>query len=1263
MSIRSTGRREREPVVVSPRSFAWAREWIATVRHVSLPWDESFPARPLTEARELGLRDRLSLLGQFAAHQAFLQFAGIADCELEPAEWAMVAKRGSDVRLLRVAARAPDPSLAPPPLTLAQQFAEVVGVELDVLGQSWARADAVYAQAYARLRSDIAADLRWLQRSACGSVDAPGPEGLRTLATTHGRFGYGDATCLASLERWSDPGFRIVVLRGASPLERYSALRPLAVNEAQEEATVAERIVAATSAPRHLFVVADAHAFDASSSRVVELLKAARHADWLLPERENALPETRWFVIAPRLSQRAALDARIEHRQWLDGFVMSLAFDAWLTNGQVPPETATLPALMEPARSYLGALALLGARIPRLEAAAFLTEFLFHGDLEQLVVEGVTALDADTYTFATDAVRREAATLIPEASRAAIARVAAKHATGVDAALLWLDGGDAARAAAVLEATTWNSPEELVEALQHVPRSILTPALAVRFAHALIDAGRYRDAREVAPDDALVLAGAERRTGDYAVALARLEALEPRDFDAELLRAETLRLLDRCDDAARVLDACEATTGEQHMRLAYERAVLAHDTGRPVDQSWMQPHYLSARYGTYAALAAGDYEAASPLALASLDLARSTVERIDAWLDRVYAAFSAGRWDAARVLAIEALEVVEETQGDRAAGGILFTLAYLAADDAQWTHAAQRIARLRHFYTGRQDERRLHDLQLLTAHLDFSRGRFAEARRAAVAICNGRPPSDALREAADLILDELDWLEGRNSPLQSNGTSGNVELTRRHQRMRKLRNGESTEPATGNQARLRTFRESLQRGDRTTAERIARELDLLIDPPSGDELRIIQLAATREFPYAPHDFELPWCLATRNRLGHWTVIGSHAPDLTELEMIATTGRADWIPCSDRELLYMAGTSRWPAATRDALAAIVRSRAENQRLRRIVEQEEAAQSPARGDALDGLVGESTAMREVQSLIARIARRDVAVCILGESGTGKELIARAIHRHSPRRQKLFTAINCAALPENLIESELFGHVRGAFTGADRDRAGLIETSDGGTLFLDEIGELPLTAQAKLLRFLQEGEFRRVGDAVNRTADVRIVSATNRKLEAAVEEGRFRDDLYYRVRGVEIALPALRDRAADIPLLTAHFLAHEQERHRSGPSRLSHDAAALFGAYSWPGNVRELQNTIRAAHAMAGEAREIDVEHLPERLRAVVPNRAILGSYQDAVMRFKRDLIERSLAQANGNQNRAAASLKISRQALAYQIRELGILVRPT
>jgi len=205
------------------------------------------------------------------------------------------------------------------------------------------------------------------------------------------------------------------------------------------------------------------------------------------------------------------------------------------------------------------------------------------------------------------------------------------------------------------------------------------------------------------------------------------------------------------------------------------------------------------------------------------------------------------------------------------------------------------------------------------------------------------------------------------------------------------------------------------------------------------------------------------------------------------------------------------------------------------------------------------------------------------------------------------------------------------------------------------------MPLTAQAKLLRFLQDGEFRRVGEASNRSSDVRIVTATNRKLDEAVEEGRFREDLYYRIRGVEVSLPPLRERGDDILLLARAFLAREREKHRGGPSLLSEEVESLFLAYGWPGNVRELQNTVRAAHAMAGESKEIALEHLPERLRNATVSRVASGSYQDAVARFKRDLIENALAHSKGNQNRAASMLKISRQALGYQIRELGILSR--
>ncbi|HYC59841.1 MAG TPA: sigma 54-interacting transcriptional regulator [Thermoanaerobaculia bacterium] len=1246
MNMRGSARRGRVPSLVRTDAFGWDRALMATLRHASLPWGEALePTTPLESLRDLGTRDRLSLVAQFAAHQALLQFAGIADGELDAAEWAAVQKRGSDVRLVRMAARACDASVAPPVLTLAQQFAEHIGAELDILRETWARADAIYAEAFARVSRDAAADLRWMRRSACGAIAAPGPDGLRALLNEHGRFGYRSDDCVDAVQRFAEleGSLRVTVYRGASPLERYSALA--FSDRSLEPSAVAERILGMTSAGRHVFVVAGADAFDEGSRQVVELLANAKHGTWLIPGDANGLADARPFLIAPRLAARAALDVAPHE------FVDSPAFAAYLADGDGPPRRAALPDLGEPARSYIGALALLGSSTSRAEANSFLGDFLFHGELAELVVDGVTALDETAFAFANEAVREEATRLIPAASRPAICRVAATYTAGIRAALLWLDAGNPAAAADVLERTEWASAEETIAALHRVPMSVLTPTLARRFAHALIDCGRYRDARDLGVADEFVLARAERRMGDYATALARLDRVDS-SFETQLLRAELLRLLEREEESSLVLEQSTATNDEERACHDYERAL--HE----IDAAPAASHYLAARLATYRAVERHDYDEAARCARQAHTRARNTIERIDASLDRLFAIFSAGEWDLARAVCVEALHEVEETQGDRAAGGILFTLAYLAADAGQWAHASQRIARLRQYYTSNGDMVRLAELQLLTAHLDFSRGRFGDARRAAHAVYQRRGHHDQIREAAALILDELDVMEG-NAPRHSTGKSGNAELTRRHRRLR----GDWQQTAGDSvPAKLIRFRAAVANGDANTARSIATELDLTFDAapaPTEIELRLLRAAATRDFPFATHDFDVPWCFATRNRLGQWNASGSYAPPSFD-HLDATR---DWTACSDREYVYIEGSSSWTTDGREAVAAIFRTRAANHRFHRILEQEEHANPPRIGaGAIEGIVGQSPAIREIESLVARISRRDVAVCILGESGTGKELVARAIHRQSPRRSKTFTAVNCAALPENLVESELFGHVRGAFTGADRDRAGLIETTDGGTLFLDEVGELPLQTQAKLLRFLQEGEFRRVGDTVNRSADVRIVSATNRKLDTAVEEGRFRDDLYYRIRGVEIALPALRERGNDIALLATHFLNVERTKHRSGPTLLSADSEAIFTAYAWPGNVRELQNTIRAAHAMAGEsAREIEVEHLPERLRNVAPSRTAAGSYQHAVTRFKRDLIERSLAESSGNQNRAAAMLKMSRQALAYQIRELGIMVR--
>ncbi|HEX2122924.1 MAG TPA: hypothetical protein VHL59_14930, partial [Thermoanaerobaculia bacterium] len=267
---------------------------MATLRHSTLPWDEPLSLIPLAEARQLGARDRLSLVAQFAAHQALLQFAGVADGELDPAEWAVVQKRGCDVRLVRVAARAVDASVASPVLTIAQQLAEHLGATLDVLQQSWARADAIYAEAHARLASGSAADLRWMRRSACGAIAAPGPEGLHAIASDDGCFAYSDEECVASIERFTE---RTIVLRGASPLERYSALRGLVKDTALAPAAAAETIIGTMRS--RIFVVANLDAFDAASRQVVDLLMHARHGAWLVPDGGEPLPRARWFVVAP----------------------------------------------------------------------------------------------------------------------------------------------------------------------------------------------------------------------------------------------------------------------------------------------------------------------------------------------------------------------------------------------------------------------------------------------------------------------------------------------------------------------------------------------------------------------------------------------------------------------------------------------------------------------------------------------------------------------------------------------------------------------------------------------------------------------------------------------------------------------------------------------------------------------------------------------------------------------------------------------------
>ena len=313
--------------------------------------------------------------------------------------------------------------------------------------------------------------------------------------------------------------------------------------------------------------------------------------------------------------------------------------------------------------------------------------------------------------------------------------------------------------------------------------------------------------------------------------------------------------------------------------------------------------------------------------------------------------------------------------------------------------------------------------------------------------------------------------------------------------------------------------------------------------------------------------------------------------------------------------------------------------------------------AAGPAERGLVAESAAMRQALALVARVAEHNTTVLITGESGTGKEVIARAIHRASPRGSQAFVGINCAAIPENLLESELFGYVRGAFTGATGDKVGLFEQANGGTLLLDEIGELPIGLQAKLLRVLQESEIRRVGDQKTRRVDARVLVATARDLEAEVRAGRFREDLFYRVNVVVIELPPLRDRREDIGPLARHFVARLAQRFGRGLS-LSDDALAWLEQQEWPGNVRELENAIERAAVLSRKETLEAGEFRNEASRAAEPVTSDGESLSEVVAAAERQAIANALRAANGNRREAAKQLGVSLRTLFYKIDRYGI-----
>jgi two-component system NtrC family response regulator len=308
----------------------------------------------------------------------------------------------------------------------------------------------------------------------------------------------------------------------------------------------------------------------------------------------------------------------------------------------------------------------------------------------------------------------------------------------------------------------------------------------------------------------------------------------------------------------------------------------------------------------------------------------------------------------------------------------------------------------------------------------------------------------------------------------------------------------------------------------------------------------------------------------------------------------------------------------------------------------------------------LIGDSGNMGRVRQLIAKVAPTNSTVLILGETGTGKELVARALHDQSLRADEPFVAVNCGALPESLIESELFGHRRGSFTGAEEHRVGLFEVADGGTLFLDEIGELPKAMQAKLLRVLESGEIRRVGDNEAKIVDVRVLCATHRRLDEMVEAGEFREDLMFRINTFEIPLPPLRQRLTDIPELAHHLLRRFRRGLRPGDEVFTPDAIESLKAHSWPGNVRELANAIERASILCDDG-PIGVEHLPERLEGSRPRPRLAPVGPLTLREIELQAIQESLERNGGNKPKTAEQLGISLKTLYNKLHQVGALER--
>jgi two-component system response regulator AtoC len=344
---------------------------------------------------------------------------------------------------------------------------------------------------------------------------------------------------------------------------------------------------------------------------------------------------------------------------------------------------------------------------------------------------------------------------------------------------------------------------------------------------------------------------------------------------------------------------------------------------------------------------------------------------------------------------------------------------------------------------------------------------------------------------------------------------------------------------------------------------------------------------------------------------------------------------------------------------DEIVLVLKKAEERERLK--AENRRLKQELSRECSFANIISRNVAMQEIFRLLRKVCDYKTTVLVTGESGTGKELVARALHFEGSRKNSPFVALNCAAIPENLLESELFGHVRGAFTDASSDKAGLFEQADKGTLFLDEIGEMPLSLQVKLLRVLQDEEIKRVGGTISKKVDVRVVSATSRNLEEDAASGRFREDLFFRLNVFTITLPPLRERPDDMPLLVEHFLQRFSARFGKSVTRVSPEVMKVFDSYGWPGNVRELENLLERGVLLC-EDEILNTGVLPLRLTGGTSGQnfqlPVTLSIKEAGEAMERELIARAMESTGGNRTHAAKILEISLRSLIYKLKGYGM-----